>query len=58
MRDDISKKQVIVQYLSTHKMLADPLIKPIAKDTFVKRVKALGMSYIKCIEQLLVSETK
>ena len=46
IRDMISKKQVTVRYLSTHKMLADPLTKPIARDVFVKHVKALGMSNI------------
>ena len=46
VRDMISKKHVTVQYLSTHKMLADPLTKPIARGIFVKHVKALGMSNI------------
>lgn len=39
----IAKREVIVQYLSTYKMVADPLTKPIPRDIFLTHVNSLGL---------------
>jgi hypothetical protein len=40
----MTKKQVCMQYISTHKMVAGPFTKAIPKDIFVGHVKSLGLS--------------
>ena len=46
VRDIISKKEVIVQYISTHNMIADHLTKPISRDVYLAHVKSLGLRRI------------
>ena len=46
VRDYIAQKIVTVQYISTKCMVADPLTKPIGKETFEKHVTAIGMRKI------------
>jgi len=43
VRDIIACKEIALHYISTHKMVADPLTKPIPRDVFVKHVKSLGL---------------
>ena len=43
IRDIIAKREVAVQYISTHKMVADPLTKPIPRDIYVSHVNSLGL---------------
>jgi len=43
VRDIIAQKDVCLEYISTHKMIADPFTKPIPKDLFQSHVKSLGM---------------
>jgi hypothetical protein len=43
VRDMVAKKQVYMQYISTHKMVADPFTKAIPRDMFVGHVKSLGL---------------
>jgi hypothetical protein len=39
----MAKKQVCMQYISTHKMVTDHFTKAIPKDVFVGHVKYLGL---------------
>jgi hypothetical protein len=39
----VTKKQVCMQYISTHKMVANPFTKAILRDIFVGHVKSLGL---------------
>ena len=39
----VAKKEVFLEYISTKKMLADPLMKPIARDPFHGHIKGLGL---------------
>jgi hypothetical protein len=43
VRDMVAKKQVCMQYISTHKMVADPFTKTIPREVFVDHVKSLGL---------------
>ena len=43
IRDVIIEKDVVLKYISTSNMVADPLTKPIARDVFVKHVRSLGL---------------
>ena len=43
VRDMVAQKEVSIQYISTHKMVVDPFIKPIHRDTFTSHVRSLGM---------------
>ena len=43
VRDMVAQKEVSIQYISTHKMVADPFTKPIPRDTFTSHVRSLGM---------------
>ena len=43
VRDMVAQKEVILKHISTSNMVADPLTKPIARDTFVGHVKSLGL---------------
>ena len=46
VRDIVAKKEVILKYISTHKMVADPFTKPIPRDVFNVHVRALGLRRI------------
>jgi hypothetical protein len=43
VRDMVVKKQVCIQYISTHKMMAGPFTKTIRRDVFVGHIKSLGL---------------
>ena len=43
IRDAITDKDVVLKYISTNNMVADPLTKPIARDVFIRHVKSLGL---------------
>jgi hypothetical protein len=43
VRDMVVKKQVCMQYISTHKMVANPFTKTIPRNVFVGHVKSLGL---------------
>ena len=43
VRDVIKLKEVIIKYLSTNKMIADPLTKPTPKDVFKTHMMSLGL---------------
>jgi hypothetical protein len=43
VRDMMAKKYVCMQYISTHKMVADSFTKAIPRDVFVDHVKSLGL---------------
>jgi len=43
VRDMVARKQVCMQYISTHKMVADPFTKAIPRDVFIGHVKSLGL---------------
>ena len=43
MRDIVAQKEANIQYISMHKMVADPFTKPIPRDTFTSHVRSLGM---------------
>ena len=43
VRDMVAQKEVSIQYISTHKMVADPFTKPIHRDTLDSHVRSLGM---------------
>ena len=46
IRDAIIEKDVVIKHISTSNMVTDPLIKPIARDVFVKHVRSQGFSRI------------
>lgn len=46
IRDIISKREVIVQYISTYRMVADPLTKSIPRDIFMANIDSLGLRRI------------
>ena len=46
VRDIVAKKEVILKYISTHRMVADPFTKPIPRDVFLSHVRALGLRRI------------
>ncbi|KAL1200824.1 Retrovirus-related Pol polyprotein from transposon TNT 1-94 [Cardamine amara subsp. amara] len=43
VRDIVAKKEVILKYISKHKMVADPFTKAIPRDVFNANVRALGL---------------
>lgn len=43
VRDIIEQKEVAIQYISTHQMVADPFTKKIAKDVYMKHEILLGL---------------
>ena len=43
VRDTIKEKEVTIKYISTSKMLADPLTKPIPIDVIKAHVMSLGL---------------
>jgi len=43
VKDIIARKEVVLRHVSTSLMVADPLTKAIAKDSFVSHVKSLGL---------------
>ena len=43
IQDMIAKKEVLLEHISTKNMLADPLTKPIARDSFHGHIKGLGL---------------
>ena len=43
IKDVVARKDVNIQYISTHRMLADPMTKPIPRDVFHNHVKSLGL---------------
>ena len=43
VRDIISKKEVMIQYISTREMVADPLTKAMTRDVYESHAKSLGL---------------
>ena len=43
VRDMVANKEVVLEHISTSRMVADPLTKPISRDLFVSHVKSLGL---------------
>ena len=43
VKEIVSRGEVVLQYLNTHQMLADPLTKPIGQDVFKSHVKTMGL---------------
>jgi hypothetical protein len=43
VRDAIKSKEIVVKYLSTTKMIADPLTKPTSRDVFKTHMLSLGL---------------
>ena len=43
VKDMVARKDVNLQYISTHRMIADPMTKPIPRDVFIGHVKSLGL---------------
>jgi hypothetical protein len=43
IRDMIAQKEVVLKHISTSRMIADPLTKPIARDVFQAHVRSLGL---------------
>ena len=43
VRDIIEKNEVTIKYISTHNMVANPLTKPISRDSF------MGQRVIECV---------
>ena len=43
IRDMVAQKEVILKHIPTTRMIADPLTKPIAKESFMVHVRALGL---------------
>jgi hypothetical protein len=48
IRNIISKKQVCMQYISTHKMITYPFTEVIHRDVFIDHVKSLGYANYNC----------
>ena len=46
IRNSIKEKEVAIKYISTSRMIADPLTKPIPRDTFQAHVMSLGLHRI------------
>jgi len=46
VRNAIKEKKVAIKYISTSKMIADPLTKPIPKGAFKAHVMSLGLHRI------------
>ena len=43
VKDMVARKDVNLQYISTHRMIVDPMTKPISRDVFIGHVKSLGL---------------
>jgi hypothetical protein len=43
IRESIIEHDVILKHISTNSMVANPLIKPIARDVFVRHVRFIGL---------------
>ena len=43
VKDMVARKDMNLQYISTHRMIADPMTKPIHRDVFIGHVKSLGL---------------
>jgi hypothetical protein len=43
IRDMVTHKEVVLKHISTTRMIADPLTKPIGRDAFQAHVKSLGL---------------
>ena len=43
VRDILAKKEVAIQYISTHSMITDPLTKAVIRDVFASHAKSLGL---------------
>lgn len=41
--DTVARKEVDIQYISMHKMVANPFTKSISRDVFIGQVKSLGL---------------
>ena len=46
VQNAIREKKVAINYISTNKMIADPLTRPIPKDAFRAHVMSLGLCTI------------
>lgn len=46
IRDIVARKDVVLQYISTHLMVADPFTKPLTRDVFRSHVESLGLRRI------------
>lgn len=46
VRDAIKNKEIAIKYISTHKMIADPLTKPIPRDVFKAHAMSLGLQRV------------
>jgi hypothetical protein len=46
IREAITEHDMILKHISINSMVADPLIKPIAKNAFVRQVRSLV--YVEC----------
>ena len=42
-RDTLTKKEVIIQYISTHSMIANPLTKVVKSDVLASHARSLGL---------------
>ena len=42
MKDMVAEKEVM-QYISTHTMVADPFTKPVPRDVYTDHIKSLGL---------------
>ena len=43
VRDMITQNEVVLKYIPTNEMVADPFTKPIVRDAFVRHVRTLGL---------------
>ena len=43
IRENVANNEVILKYLPTDQMIADPLTKPIPKEAFQRHVRSLGL---------------
>ena len=43
IRDMVAQGEVVMKHISTRSMVADPLIKPIARDVFQSHVGSMGL---------------
>lgn len=46
VRDIVANKEVVVKYISTHRMVADPFTKPIPRYVYLTHIRALGLRRI------------
>ena len=46
IRDMITQNEVVLRYIPTSKMVADPFTKPIARNAFFRHAKSLGLCRI------------